>query len=147
MHLRKIKRRAGQQRKNSMRRKAKRVLFFCCFVLLASLVQAQPPRPHTPVRVDPAKDQLEYKGLTVQLIPTLGGYYGYDILRGKMLVRHQVKSPEPDHILTDKETAFKAAKWMADQYLRTGHCPHMLPPGLLNHHAPASSVTNQNHKK
>src|SRR4051794_169607 len=99
MHLRKIKWRAVQQNKDSLLHKTKTVLFFCCFVLLASLACAQPPRAHTPVHLDPKKDTLEYKGVTLRLIPTPGGYYGYDILQGKALVRHQVKSPEPDHPL------------------------------------------------
>ena len=140
MHLRKASWHAVQQNKHSLLRKTKAALFFCCFVLLASLAHAQPPRPHTPVRVDPVKDQLEYKGLTLRLIPTPSGYYGYDILRGKTLVHHQVKPLEPKRFLSDRETAFKAAKWIADQYLRTGHCPPVLPPGLINNQAPASSL-------
>ena len=140
MHPRKIKQCAVQQNNGSLLYKTKAVLFFCCFLLLASLAHAQPSRARTPVDLDPKKDILEYKGLTFRLKPTPGGYYGYDIMQGKALVRHQVKSPEPDYPLTDKETAFRAAKWVADQYLLTGHCPSKLPPGLLNRLATTSSL-------
>ena len=44
MHLRNTKSQVVQQSKYSLLHRTKAVLFFCCFVLLASLAHAQPPR-------------------------------------------------------------------------------------------------------
>lgn len=56
---------------------AKPVLFFFCFFLMTVLAHAQQQKPHEPVRLDPAKDKLAYRELTIRLLPTIEGYSGH----------------------------------------------------------------------
>lgn len=112
----------------SMQSGLSRVLLACLLALVITTVQAQPPAPaRRPVALDASKDQLEYKGLSLHLIPTPQGYYGYEIWSGKKLVHHQVKSPRSTPPPATREVAFGLAKRAADQYLKTGHIAPAIP--------------------
>ncbi len=107
----------------------KAALLFACFLLLSYYAGAQPPpRMHHPIRLDPAKDRQEYRGLTIRLISTVEGHYGFDILQGESLVMHLVNELQPGKPLDKREDAFAAAKGLADQYLTTGKVPPLPQP-------------------
>ena len=44
-------------------------------------------------RTTSPKDQLDYKGYTIRILPAIGAGYGYDIRKGKELVVHQSYNP------------------------------------------------------
>jgi hypothetical protein len=70
--------------------------------------QAQNKKP-----VNPQKDKVEFNGYTIKLLPTIGGNYGYNVLKGTQLVIHQSYNPftmSPAG-LQKKEDAYKVAKW------------------------------------
>lgn len=118
------------------------LLSLCCFLLFSHAAGAQTSRMQHPLRqpvhINPIQDKLEYEGFTIRLIPTVDGYYGYDILKGKQLVQHQLKSPLPNKPLDNREDAFKAAKQVVAAYQKTGHVPNAILPGL--HPQPAAST-------
>ncbi|TKK67473.1 hypothetical protein FC093_14370 [Ilyomonas limi] len=85
---------------------------------------------HKPVSLDPLKDKIEYQHFTIRLIPTIDGYYGFDILRGEKLVLHQTENPLPNIRLIEKADAYLAAKWLINEYQKSGHFPRVFPPGF-----------------
>ena len=132
-----------QQHKGSILRLPKTAMLYCSILLLSIVsVQAQPPRPHKPVQVDLKKDKLEYQGFTIRLVPSLDGYFGYQILKGRQVLKLQDQSSTPHEYLEKREDAFKAAKWMVDQYVATGHMPANLPPAMPRQPVPASSINS-----
>jgi hypothetical protein len=63
--------------------------------------------------VNPQKDKLEFEGYTIRILPVFGNTYGYDILKGKELVVHQMYNPFTNSPmgLSKKEDVYKVAKW------------------------------------
>ena len=58
------------------------VLLFC----MAAFAQRGEP-------VDPQKDQKNFQGYLIKLLPAMGGTYGYAIMRGKELIALQNRNP------------------------------------------------------
>lgn len=80
------------------------------WLLFASTFQltAQNNRP-----INPTKDKIEFQGYTVNLLPAMGGTYGYDILKDRALILHQPYNPftMAPVGLRQKEDVYKIAKW------------------------------------
>lgn len=87
----------------------KKMSGFLLALLLASLViQAQ---KHQPVTFQ--KEQREFKGYTIRLLPAMAGTYGYDIAKGSQVLLHQNYNPFTGSRmgLTSKEDVYKVAQW------------------------------------
>src|SRR3954462_2073669 len=84
---------------------------------MATLAQTHEP-------VNPQKDQLDFEGYTIRLLPAMGGTYGYYITKGKELVVHQGYNPFTSSPmgLSNKEDVYKVAKWQINQ-LKAGKSP------------------------
>ena len=80
-------------------------------MLAASVVQAQKHET-----LDRKKDQVQFKGYTVQLLPALAGTYGYDIIKDNEVLLHQVHNPfNGSRIgLAKKDDAYKLAFWQIE---------------------------------
>jgi hypothetical protein len=128
MHLQKAKNYTLKKRRVNVLRASKHLLLYLCFSLFAVLGHAQ--KLHKPVSIDPLKDKLQYQNFTIRLIPTINGYYGFDILQGGKLVLHQIDDPQPAKGLTVKQNAFELAKWMITQYRNSGRFPRVIPPDV-----------------
>lgn len=77
-------------------------------LLGAVVTQAQRYEP-----VNPQKDQMDFKGYTIRVLPAPGGTYGYYIVKDQQLVLHQRGNPftgSPRGLLL-KEDVYKVAKW------------------------------------
>jgi hypothetical protein len=110
----------------------KKIYCFFLLMLIGSIsVSAQKLFARTPVRLDPAKDKVEYKGYTIHLVPTIDGYYGFDISKEQKIIVHQVENPIRGRELSKREDAFKVAKWLIELHAQTGHLPAVVPPGVL----------------
>ena len=97
----------------------KKVTIALGLLLLAIATQAQTHEP-----VNPQKDQLEFEGYTIRLLPAMGGTYEYYIVKGKELVVHQGYNPFTNSPmgLSNKEDVYKVAKWQINQ-LKAGKSP------------------------
>ena len=100
----------------------------------SSNLHAQSPnvqsKRHLLVQLDPLRDKLEYNGYSIRLIPTIDGYYGYDITKGGKMIVHQFQNPLPGSGLSNREDAFAVAEWMTEQYIKTGHVFPVIPPDI-----------------
>ena len=110
--------------------KVRYLLLLLCFCTIAMLAHAQQQKSKIPLQINPLKDKLEYGGYTIRLIPTIDGYYGFDILKEDKLMLHQIENPVPAKALTNKEDAFITAKWLIGQYKKSGYFPRTFPPGF-----------------
>src|SRR4051812_29456862 len=59
------------------------------------------------------KDKIEFHGYTIKLLPAMGGTYGYDILKGRLLLVRQSYNPftMAPVGLRQKDDVYKVAKW------------------------------------
>lgn len=122
----------------------KQLLLWICFSFAATRSHAQVQKQHTPVAINPLQDKLEYQAFTIRLIPTVDGYYGFDILQRGKLVLHQTKSPLPNAGLTHKEDAFTTARWLINEYRQNGHFPRLFSPGFERQLPSAQPANQQN---
>src|SRR3954464_7339759 len=95
-------------------------------LLITIATQAQ---THEPVNLQ--KDQLDFEGYTIRLLPAMGGTYGYYITKGKELVVHQGYNPFTNSPmgLSNKEDVYKLAKWQINQ-LKAGKSPASESPAV-----------------
>ena len=70
---------------------------------------------HEPVNFQ--KEQMEFEGYTIRVLPAIGSTYGYGIWKGKRLVVYQTQNPFTfSHKgLTKKEDVYKLAQWQIKQ--------------------------------
>ena len=121
----------------------KHTLFAFFFILCSVLGKAQKHEPP-----HPQKDNINFEGYKIRLIPSEGNGYGYAIFKANELLVHQAFNPftmSPNG-LDSKEDAYKVAKWEAAQLKkqkdespnagnpaeRGGPAGKDLPPSLLN---------------
>lgn len=88
----------------------------CLFVFIAgsTLAYTQAENPSRP-----AKEEQQFKGYTIRLLPFNDGTYGYDILKGKTMLLNQMRNPfngSPTG-LNNKEDVYKVAKWQIENML------------------------------
>ena len=59
---------------------------------------------------------MSFKGYTIRLLPALAGTYGYDIVKEKHVVLHQIRNPFSGTPmgLRSKEDAYKVARWQIE---------------------------------
>jgi hypothetical protein len=145
MHLQKTKYYALREKHGSTTFTLKYLLLCLCFSLFVVLAEAQQQTPKRPVQLNPLKDKLEYQGFTVRLIPTMDGYYGFDIFKTGKLVLHQTENPLPAFGITERADAFITAKWMINEYRNTGHFPRVFPPGFEKQFQVSQPVNPSNH--
>lgn len=84
-------------------------------------------REQTPLQFNPEKDIMDYMGYLIKLrpaLPTGGSFfsYGFIILENNKLVARQYKNPVPSIStgIQNKDDAYNIAKWMIDNYKKTG---------------------------
>lgn len=80
-------------------------------MLAALVVQAQKK-----LSVNRQKNQVEFKGYTICIIPATMGTYAYDVFKDRKLVLHQRNNPFTGRPvgLRHKEDAFKVAEWQIE---------------------------------
>lgn len=83
-------------------------------------------REQSSLEFNPIKDNKEYKGYVIKLIPALPNpnnlfSYGFKILGKNMPVLHQDKNPVPSIAIgiQNKEDAYKIAEWIINNYKKT----------------------------
>src|SRR3954447_3778381 len=70
---------------------------------------------HEPVNFQ--KDNMEFDGYTIRVLPAMGSTYGYDIRKGKQLIVYQTHNPFTfsSRGLSKKEDVYKLAQWQIKQ--------------------------------
>jgi hypothetical protein len=109
----------------------KKVLLITILQIAVFTVVAQKKEPVNVTRpepVNPLSDKQEYLGYTIRLIPAMPApgsvaSYGFDILINNKPVVHQFQNPSPfSHKgILKKEDAYKIARWIIQNYRKTGH--------------------------
>lgn len=81
------------------------------FVLASLSVQAQKHE-----RFAFRKEQKEFSGYTIRLLPAMANTYGYDIVKGNQILLHQNRNPFTGSVmgLTQKEDVYKVAQWQIE---------------------------------
>lgn len=104
------------------------LLFLLLFT--AFLANSQPPAVRPPQH-HPHREKLDYQGFTIRVIPEDENNYRFTITKdGKRIIQYEADE-HSSQALTTPEQALAGARWMIEQYQKTGHMPHRLPPPVL----------------
>lgn len=89
------------------------------FCLLFSVIAAQAQK-HEPVNTK--KDQKQFDGYTIRLVPAQQGTYGYEVTQGAKRVIYQTQNPftASSRGLNKKEDAFAVAQYQIKQLKAKG---------------------------
>jgi len=81
--------------------------------------------------IDFLRDKQEYKGFMIMLRPEVIRGYQFDILRDNKAIENGFANPLPfSRGLRKKEDAYKVAQWIINEYEKTGHWKHTMPPHI-----------------
>ncbi len=81
--------------------------------------------------IDPRKDKITVEQYVVQVVPTIGGDYGFAIIEGKRIIFHQVQNIIPGKRLAKKSDVYTIAKWMIAEYHKTNQWPTAVSPAVV----------------
>ena len=112
------------------------ILFFCV-TALAAFAQSPAGNRQYGMNINPMKDNTEYHGYTITLLPVppVTGAYAFDIRKGNKPVFHKIETGTSGNIWEvpcTKEAVYVIAKRIVDDYQRTGIWPTNMPGGQLN---------------
>jgi hypothetical protein len=120
----------------------KKVCLLVVLQMVIFVVAAQNNEPIGMIRpepVNPLKDKLDYAGYTIRLFPARPmpgsrGGYGFDIVKGNRPVVHleQANVPFLPKGIQKKLHAFTIAKWMIQEYNKSGHWNNTIPPHIAH---------------
>jgi hypothetical protein len=83
------------------------------------------------VPVDLLQEKIEYKGFMITLRTEVGRNYRFDILMDNKPIEYGFPNPLPfSRGIRRKDDAYKIAQWIINEYQKTGHWKHTMPPHI-----------------
>jgi hypothetical protein len=83
------------------------------------------------VPVDLLRESIEYKGFMITLRTEAGRDYRFDILMDNKPIEYGFPNPLPfSRGIRRKDDAYKIAEWIINEYQKTGHWKHTMPPHI-----------------
>jgi len=77
------------------------------------------------------RERTEYKGFMITFRTEAGRDYRFDILMDNKPVEYGFPNPLPfSRGIRRKDDAYKIAQWIINEYQKTGHWKHTMPPHI-----------------